>query len=313
MPVDQAEQLPGKRTKSVAYTDDFTGASSITNLLHWWNTFTTLGPLFGYHPEPTKCWLTVKPRMKDIALKAFENAGINKTEDGKRDLGGVTGSIEYRDNYVTQKVNTWLDELIMLCDIARNEPQAASSCFVSGYKHKVTHIMRTIPNISHQLEKIDEPILTKFILAITGGIYVNPDERYLLSLPVKYSGLGLPILSELAGIEFQNSQIMSEDLRNKIIEKGQASSQQHDKKIKENKNNIQKSMQACHNSILQRLRNDMTDEQQRLNEINQQQGASTWLTTLPIKEEGYTINKNCFWDLLLLLYGWQLQRLPTTC
>ena len=34
MLVDQSEQLPGKRTKSVAYADDFTGAGSITNLLH---------------------------------------------------------------------------------------------------------------------------------------------------------------------------------------------------------------------------------------------------------------------------------------
>ena len=37
---------------------------------------------------------------------------------------------------------------------------------------------------------------------------------------------------------------MSEDLRNKIIEQERASSQQHDKKIKENKNNIRKSKQA---------------------------------------------------------------------
>ena len=57
----------------------------------------------------------------------------------------------------------------------------------------------------------------------------------------------------------------------------------------------------------------MSDEQRRLNEINRQQGAYTWLTTLPIKEEGYTINKNCFWDQLRLRYGRQLQRLPTTC
>ena len=91
--------------------------------------------------------------------------------------------------------------------------------------------MRTVPNISHQLKKTDALILTKFIPAITGGIYVSPDERYLLSLPAKYGDLGLPIFSELADIEFQNSQIISENLRNK-------SSQQHGKKIKENKNNI---------------------------------------------------------------------------
>ena len=51
MLVDQVEQLLGKRSKSVAYADDFTGAGPITNLLHWWNTFTTLGPLFRYHPN----------------------------------------------------------------------------------------------------------------------------------------------------------------------------------------------------------------------------------------------------------------------
>ena len=73
---------------------------------------------------------------------------------------------------------------------------------------------------------------------------------------------------ELAGIEFQNSQIMSEDLRNKITEHERASSQQHGKWIKENKNNIQKSKQFRHQTILQRLRNDMSDEQRRLNEIN---------------------------------------------
>ena len=53
---------------------------------------------------------------------------------------------------------------------------------------------------------------------------------------------------------------MSEDLRNKINEQER----------KENKNNIRKSKQARHHSILQRLRNDMSDEQRRLNEINQQ-------------------------------------------
>ena len=114
MLVDQAEQLPGKRTKSVAYVDNFTSAGSITNLLHWWNTLTTLGPLFGYHPKPTKFWLIMKPRMKDIALKTFQNTGINITEHGKRHWGAVIGSIEYRENYVTQEVNTWLDEINML-------------------------------------------------------------------------------------------------------------------------------------------------------------------------------------------------------
>ena len=43
---------------------------------------------------------------------------------------------------------------------------------------------------------------------------------------------------------------MSEDLRNKIIEQEGANSQQHDKKIKENKNNIQKCKESHHHTIL---------------------------------------------------------------
>ena len=97
---------------------------------------------------------------------------------------------------------------------------------------------------------------------------------------------------------------MLEDLRNKITEQERAGNQQHDEKIKENKNNIRNRKQARHHSILQRLRNDMSDEHRRLNEINQQQSASTWFTALPIEEEGYNINKNCFWDLLQLSYVW---------
>jgi hypothetical protein len=48
-------------------------------------------------------------------------------------------------------------------------------------------------------------------------------------------------------------------------------------------------------------------------EINQENGASSWLTTLPLKEEGYTLNKQSFWDLIRLRFGWSLNRLPETC
>ena len=33
------------------------------------------------------------------------------------------------------------------------------------------------------------------------------------------------------------------------------------------------------------------------------------LTSLPLKEEGYIVNKQCFFDLIRIRYGWQLDRL----
>ena len=37
------------------------------------------------------------------------------------------------------------------------------------------------------------------------------------------------------------------------------------------------------------------------------------LTTIPLKDEGYVINKQSFWDLLRIRYGWELTRLPEDC
>ena len=47
--------------------------------------------------------------------------------------------------------------------------------------------------------------------------------------------------------------------------------------------------------------------------MHQEKGASIRLSTLPLKDEGYCLNKQEFWDLVKLRYGWPLSRLPTQC
>ena len=68
-----------------------------------------------------------------------------------------------------------------------------------------------------------------------------------------------------------------------------------------------------HNEELQKLRSTFSDEQKRLNELNREQGASSWLTTMPLTEEGYDLTKRLFWDLIRIRYGWTLTRLPSNC
>ena len=46
------------------------------------------------------------------------------------------------------------------------------------------------------------------------------------------------------------------------------------------------------------IRHDITEPQQRLNSMNQEKGASNWLTTLPMKEEDYDLTQQLFWDLV---------------
>ena len=65
--------------------------------------------------------------------------------------------------------------------ISKTEPQAAYSCFKTAFKHEPSYIMRTIPDISDQLNQLDE-------LITTGGIHCSDIERKLLSLPSKLRG-----------------------------------------------------------------------------------------------------------------------------
>ena len=57
----------------------------------------------------------------------------------------------------------------------------------------------------------------------------------------------------------------------------------------------------------------MNGDQKRANEIAQMKGASNWLTSLPIREENYVLNKREFYDAIRMRYRWPLKFIPTTC
>ena len=42
-------------------------------------------------------------------------------------------------------------------------------------------------------------------------------------------------------------------------------------------------------------------------------GASNWLSPLPIKAKGFSLNKQEFTDALALRYGWKIEGLPDLC
>ena len=169
-----------------------------------------LGPKFGYLPEPKKPWLIVKLDCFDKAIHIFNNTNIQITTQGRRHLGAALGSSQFRNEYIMEKINKWVEQLHVLSEIAKIELQTAYTCFLSGYKHKFNYYMRTIPGIGKLLRKVDKVILTEFISAITGGIFITENDRKLLSLAPRLGGLGIPIFEELCEIKYQNSVMISE-------------------------------------------------------------------------------------------------------
>ena len=53
--------------------------------------------------------------------------------------------------------------------------------------------------------------------------------------------------------------------------------------------------------------------QKRANDLAQMKGASAWLTSLPLKDEGFVLNKREFFDAIAIRYRWNLKRTPTNC
>ena len=149
-----------EQTRAEAYADDFSTAGKIDGIRCWWDNLLRIGPLFGYHPEAKKCWLIVKPGYLEKAEKLFSDTKTKITTEGQRHLSSALGSNSFRDEYVSKKIEILCAELTVLSEIALIEPHCAYACFVSGFKNKLTFMMRTIPIISqhHILESlIDAP------------------------------------------------------------------------------------------------------------------------------------------------------------
>ena len=172
--------------------------------------------------------------------------------------------------------------------------------------------MRTIPNIQHHLQKLDEIVTTKFIPAITGGIHPNDVERELFTLPPSLGGLGIPKFSDLAESEFRNSELLTQQLHKNIIKQEDKNDIDKDE-IKRLQASFKLQRTQSHRQKLENIKHQSSDEMKKLLEINREPGSSLWLSTLPIQDEGFQLNKQSFWDLIKIRYGHQVDRLPNVC
>ncbi len=65
--------------------------------------------------------------------------------------------------------------------------------------------------------------------------------------------------------------------------------------------------------LLFNIRAGMNQHELKANDIACSDGASTWLSSLPLKDEDFSLTKREFFDAVYLRYGWSLNRLPSEC
>ena len=125
------------------------------------------------------------------------------------------------------------------------------------------------------------------------------------SLPLRLGGIGLTMFHEEVQHEYANSWEITNLLKNSIVK-------QLTQKRK-NKSKIKSKREIRQKELLDNIRLSLDENKLRLNESNRDKGASNWLTLLPIKNYGFDLNKQQFWDSVRLRYIWVLSNLPSMC
>ena len=242
----------------------------------------------------------------------FKGSEVKITKSGQQHLGAAIGSKEFKREYIESMVINWNDQLISLSKIAEMEPQAAYAAFIGGVKSKFSYFLRTIPDIHEYSQPIKDTIANKFIPAISGGHFVNDVEGKLISLPTRYGGLAIPIIKDIAKMEYANSRRITEELALSINTQD-LSYNVDTSNIKKKKDKVKCEKELFHKNKLDQILENLNVKQKRLNEMAREKGVSNWLNTYPLKEYGLDLNKQQFWDGISIQYGWPLSNLLTTC
>ena len=99
-------------------------------------------PTFRLLPQGNKD--VVKNESFDEAVKIFDGTNVQITRQGAKHLGAVVGCVDFKAEFISEKVESRVNELSLLSDISIIQPQSAYTCFVSVYQHKITYFLRTI-------------------------------------------------------------------------------------------------------------------------------------------------------------------------
>ena len=294
--------------KQAWYVDDASACDELHDLRFLWEQLSQFEPLFGYYPNAKKTWLVVKPQYLELARQIFDGINVNITAEGRPYLRAAVGTTSYIADYVSQKVNLWIEELTLLSAIARSQLHAAYSAFTHGFISKWFFIGRTIPDVSSCYKPLEVCVHNIFIPAVTGRSLPGDLERNLLSLPARLQELLILFSCHLLSMMLQPKSLESLPLSQTGVCSADVQSTQLSLRSA-----VQRSKSVVMTSTKNALLEQAPPSLKRALALALERGASNWFTVLPVQEHGYTLHKIAFHDAIALRYGWDPVRLSDRC
>ena len=183
--------------------------------------------------------------------------------------------------------------------------------------------MRTIPNIGHLLKPLEDVIRLKLIPSLTGQAPPNDSIRDLLALPARLGGIAISNPMSLADFEYSSSIAITGPLTSSVAITGPLTSsllhqvfQFSGAVISEQlrvQSSIRQSQQERLSEVANLLRQTLSPALLLAMDLAQEKGSSSWLTSLPNREFGFSLHRGAFLDAMALRYNWQPAHLPTHC
>ena len=283
----------------VWYADDAAAAGSLQDLLQWWSHLATLGSAFGYFTNAPKTWLLTKHHLVSEARNIFQGTQVNAISVGRLYLGSPLGPKLFIEQFVSEKIAEWLEELAHLRVVARIQPHATFAALTHSVIHKLSFLCRCTEDIAHLLHPIEKKNLS-FIPVLTGQAPSNDTVRQLLSLPPKLAGLGLCNPTTLLDVKYSTSKVISAPLSELIIQKFPTySANVQEQQIEANASAV-RSRHESTMSDLATVKEQLPNPHCYSVELAQEKGASSWLSILPLEEFGFSLHKGAFRDVLAL-------------
>ena len=306
--LDGAEDL-----KQVWYADDASATGSLTSIRSWWDELASVGPGYGYFANASKTWLVTKESHVERARELFADTDVNITSNGRPYLGVPLGTSEFTKQFIQEKVNSWISNLSLLSDIACAQPHAAYAAFTHGFIHKFSFLCRSVSDLATLLEPLEECISMTFIPALIGRPPLNEDTRALLALPARLGGLGIIDLTRSCQAMYLASSLISAPLTSLIsVQQDEYSYDCIAAQLKA-KAEVKSLRRRDVKDAASELKAKLPACLQRAVDLAQESGASSWLTSRPIEEFGFTLHKSAFRDAIALRYGWSPLNTPTRC
>ena len=133
----------------------------------------------------------------------------------------------------------------------------------------------------------------------------------MLALPCRDGGLGIVNPSSLAS-QFQDSMHITKSLVQKILQQDQSAEGVPAATITAKAEIVFQFRRLAKEAVASVIAISTSTAERTLN-LAAEKGASSWLTCRPLRQYGFNLHKQAFWDALCLRYGWTPPGLPTEC